>query len=91
MKQTAVEWLKPQIELMLMEGHKSYPNELEEVFEIAKEMEKQQQDEFAINFIKWTISQEAEDLIYDLKMVGEVSKFPTTEEVFKVYKKFKNL
>jgi len=43
MKQTAVEWLKPQIELMLMDGYKSYPNELEEVFEIAKEMEKQQQ------------------------------------------------
>jgi hypothetical protein len=42
MKQTAVEWLKPQIELMLMNGYKSYPNELEEVFEIAKEMEKQQ-------------------------------------------------
>jgi hypothetical protein len=39
---TAVEWLKPQIELMLMNGYKSYPNELEEVFEIAKEMEKQQ-------------------------------------------------
>jgi hypothetical protein len=41
---TAVEWLKPQIELMLMDGYKSYPNELEEVFEIAKEMEKQQQE-----------------------------------------------
>jgi hypothetical protein len=39
---TAVEWLKPQIELMLMDGYKSYPNELEEVFEIAIEIEKQQ-------------------------------------------------
>lgn len=43
MKQTAVEWVKPQIELMLMDGYKSYPNELEEIFEIAKEIEKQQQ------------------------------------------------
>jgi len=43
MKQSAVEWLKPQIELMVMDGYKSYPNELEEVFEISKEMEKQQQ------------------------------------------------
>jgi len=57
---------------------------------IAKEMEKQQQDELAIDFIKWTISQEAEDLIYDLKIVGEVGEFPSTEEVFKLYKRFKN-
>jgi ABC-type thiamine transport system substrate-binding protein len=90
-KRTAVEWLKPQIELMLMDGYKSYPNELEEVFKIAKEMEKQQQDELAIDFIKWTISQEADNLIHDLQMVGEVSKFPSTEEVLKVYKRFKNL
>jgi hypothetical protein len=55
MKRTAVEWLKPQIELMSMDGHKSYPNELEEVFEIAKEMEKQQQgysEEEVINFLQ---------------------------------------
>jgi hypothetical protein len=51
---TAVEWLKPQIELMLMNGYKSYPNELEEVFEIAKEMEKQEQgysEEEVLNII----------------------------------------
>lgn len=42
MKQTAVEWLKSQIELMLMDGYKSHPNELEEIFEIAKEMEEEQ-------------------------------------------------
>ena len=55
MKQTAVEWLKPQIELMLLDGYKSYPNELEEVFEIAKEMEKEQQgysEEEVINFLQ---------------------------------------
>jgi hypothetical protein len=52
---TAVEWLKPQIELILMDGYKLYPNELEEVFEIAKEMEKQQQDEFAIAFAEWCL------------------------------------
>jgi hypothetical protein len=39
MKKSGLEWLKPQIELMLMDGYKSYPNELEEVFEIAKKME----------------------------------------------------
>jgi hypothetical protein len=47
MKKSGLEWLKPQIELMLMDGHKSYPNELEEVFEVAKEMEKQQSKEYA--------------------------------------------
>jgi len=57
---------------------------------IAKEMEKQQQDELAIDFIKWTISQEADNLIHDLKMIGEVSKIPTPEEILKVYKRFKN-
>jgi len=80
---------------------KSHPQEIDDMIDnlldivddlkkLKGEIEKQQQDEFAIDFIKWTISQEAEDLIYDLKMIGEVSKIPTTEEVFKVYKRFKN-
>jgi len=56
---TAVEWLKPQIELMLMDGYKSYPNELEEVFEIAKEMENQQQE-------RSYSEEEVEDLIYNV-------------------------
>jgi hypothetical protein len=80
MKQTAVEWLKSE---MLK------PNlSMIDILEQAKEMEKQHRDEFAIDFIKWTISQEAEELIHDLKMVGEVSKTPTTEELLKVYKRF---
>ena len=81
MKQTAVEWLCEKYHLK---------KDIEIVKE-AIEMEKQQKDEFAIDFIKWTISQKAEDLIYDLKMVGEVSKIPTPEEMLKVYKRFKNL
>ena len=90
---TAVEWLQEQLKDVKYNPleKNGYSNALERLYEQAKEMEKQQQDELAIDFIKWTISQEAEDLIYDLKMVGEVSEFPTTEEVFKVYKKFKNL
>jgi hypothetical protein len=43
-KKSAVDWLKPQIELMLMDGHKPYPNQLEEAFEIAKDLEKQHQE-----------------------------------------------
>jgi ABC-type thiamine transport system substrate-binding protein len=82
-KQTAVEWLSSQLF-----GAKRI--NIGEAIEQAKEIEKQQQDELAIDFIKWTISQEAEDLIDDLKMIGEVSKIPTPEEILKVYKRFKN-
>ena len=81
MKQSAVEFI---------EQHLFLDDNWRRIFKQAKEMEKQQQDEFAIDFIKWTISKEADDLIHDLKMVGEVSKIPTAEEVFKVYKRFKN-
>jgi hypothetical protein len=42
-KKSAVDWLKPQIELMLMDGYKLYPNQLEEAFEIAKDLENQKQ------------------------------------------------
>jgi hypothetical protein len=42
-KKSAVDWLKPQIELMLMDGHKPYPNQLEEAFQIAKDLENQKQ------------------------------------------------
>ena len=81
MKQSAVEFI---------EQHFFLDDNWRRIFQQAKEMEKQQQDEFAIDFIKWTISKEAGDLIHDLQMVGEVSKFPSTEEVLKVYKRFKN-
>jgi ABC-type thiamine transport system substrate-binding protein len=87
MKQTAVEWLA-------FKFSKSSEDELVGNINIwfgqAIQLEKQQQDELAIDFIKWTISQEAEDLIDDLKMIGEVSKIPTPEEILKVYKRFKN-
>jgi NTP pyrophosphatase (non-canonical NTP hydrolase) len=63
MKKSGLEWLKPQIELMLMDGHKSYPNELEEVFEIAKEMEKHQQG---------YSEEEAGELVYNI--IGKYAK-----------------
>jgi len=82
MKRTAVEWLKPQIELILMDGHKSYPNELEEVFEIAKEIEKEQQGyskEEAIAFSKWC----AELKVWD----NETYVNNTFETLFEQFKK----
>ena len=63
MKKSGLEWLKPQIELMLMDGYKSYPNELEEVFEIAKEMEKEQQG---------YSEEEAGELVYNI--IGKYAK-----------------
>jgi hypothetical protein len=84
---TAVEWFNDEIIIHLNFDQRLY---LKDILKQAIQLEKQQQDEFAIDFIKWTISKEAGDLIHDLKMVGEVSKIPTAEEVFKVYKRFKN-
>ena len=91
MKQTAVGLLKQK----LLNDQQKFPIYNEYINGVINYLDNQllemkKQDEFAIDFIKWTISQEAEDLIYDLKMVGEVSKIPTPEEMLKVYKRFKN-
>tara|TARA_R110000868_G_C10426085_1_gene723835 strand:+ start:57 stop:332 length:276 start_codon:yes stop_codon:yes gene_type:complete len=91
MKQTPVEFLELMFLRILSFDSEEHRKKYKDAIRQAKEMEKQQQDEFAIDFIKWTISKEADDLIHDLQMVGEVSKFPSTEEVLKVYKRFKNL
>ena len=48
-------------------------------------------DEYAINLIKWTISQEAEDLFHDLKIVGEIDDDVTPEQLLEIYKKEKGL
>ena len=47
MKQTAVEWLFK--ELLILDKKMS----IEEILTQAKEMEEQQQDEFAVDFIEW--------------------------------------
>jgi hypothetical protein len=55
MKQTAVEWLEEQL---------NKNNEIlfisDDLLEQAKEMEKQQKDEFAIGFAEWLIEKERE-------------------------------
>ena len=83
MKQTAVEWLIQQV----WQSKRDWI----EKFEQAKEMEKQQQDEFAIDFAEWL-----EDSIYKennfIKMdVVKRIKY-TTKELLEIYKKeqFKN-
>lgn len=45
-----------------------------------------QQDKFAINFLNWVNSKEAEDLMHDLYIVGEINKRVTTEQILEIYK-----
>jgi hypothetical protein len=44
-------------------------------------------DEFAIGFFDWFNSKEAEDLMHDLVIVGEVDINTTTKELLEIYKK----
>ena len=53
MKQTAVERLELNMETLLMDGYKFNSEEAYNLYDQAKEMEKQQKDEFAIQFTDW--------------------------------------
>lgn len=86
MKQKAVKFLIEQ----LFELRNPTLNQIE-IMEQAKEMENQQQDDYAIGFIKWIISHEAEDLLNDLKIVGEIDDNITPEKLLEIYKKEKGL
>lgn len=86
MEQTAVE----KLELRLL-GIVSFDSEelrarYKETIKKAKEMEEQQQDNFAIEFYDWCNSIEGKYLIEDLKIVGELNKKPTTNELLKIFK-----
>ena len=78
MKQTAVDFL-----LSVALGENVF-DDLE--IKQAKEMETQQKDDFAINFYDWCNSIEGKYLIDDLKIVGELNKNPTTNELLKIFK-----
>jgi len=58
--------------------------------ETSKDLEKIA-DEYAIDFYNWCNSNEAEDLILDLILVGELEKKPTPKELLKIFKKEKGL
>lgn len=77
---SAVEWLRQ--ELLKRDMDIS----IRELFEQAKEMENQQQDNFAIEFYDWCNSIEGKYLIDDLKIVGELYKNPTTNELLTIFK-----
>jgi hypothetical protein len=92
MKQSAVEWLVEQINKNTWYDKSNYPQVNIGVidFEQAKEMEKEQQDDFAIEFAEWL-----EDSIYKennfIKMdVVKRIKY-TTKELLEIYKKEKSL
>ncbi len=74
MKQTAVEWLVSKLPQRML-------NYLKEEIEQAREMEKQQQDEFAIEFAEWLIEKERE---YPNRIIRG-------KELLEIYKKEKGL
>jgi hypothetical protein len=85
MKQTAVEWLCEQY----------YLKQDIEIVKQAKEMEKQQQDEFAIGFAEWCIKKRID--FFDSTEIGEtytingfVSRYKMSE-LLEIYKKEKGL
>ena len=48
-------------------------------------------EDFAIEFTKWCASNEAQLLIKDLMLVGEINKVLELKELMKIYKKYKSL
>jgi hypothetical protein len=81
MKQTAVEWLKKELEDYGSNSHLSLDwTTFDELIKQAKEMEKQQQDEFAIGFAEW----------FSYLKYNE-SRYKTNEELLEIYKKEKGL
>ena len=78
MKQSAVEWLSNEFyEKFEMKGDGALINDL---VNQAKEIEKQQQDEFSINFLHWYLNND------------DIKKFSYSyENLLKTYKKEKTL
>lgn len=48
-------------------------------------------DDYAIEFKDWCDLDETQDLIEDLKFVGELSQNPKTKELLEIFKKQKGL
>ena len=82
MKQTAVEWLQQQLKDVKYNPleKNGYSIAEERLFNQAKEMEKQQQDEFSINFLHWYLNND------------DIKKFSYSyEKLLRTYKKEKGL
>ena len=90
MKQTAVEWLMDKLFDPTFDNGKQI-----DWFEQAKEIEKQQQDEFAIGFAEWCIKKRID--FFDSTEIGEtytingfVSRYKMNE-LLEIFKKEKGL
>ena len=90
MEQSAVEWLVNKLNLFNITKEEHYEILCQIELE-AKEMEKQQQDELAIGFVKWVVSPVTSDLLHDLEIVGEIDVNITPEKLLEIYKKEKGL
>ena len=73
-----VQWLQEALSLTFKQEMK-----FEGLFQQAKEMEKQQQDEFAIGFAEWRVN----DWVHDERW----TKISDTKELLEIYKKEINL
>jgi hypothetical protein len=92
MEQTAVEWLVDKVIEYQQKGLKISKNLDKLVIEQAKEMEKQQQDEFAIGFAEW-LANSYYSYNFGIKMFQHRNKeiYKTTKELLEIYKKEKGL
>jgi hypothetical protein len=79
MKQTAVEWLH---EKLAQSSQEELVGNINLWFKQAKEMEKQQKDEFSIVFAKW---------IRVCKLKGRPYDFENIKELLEIYKEEKQL
>jgi hypothetical protein len=83
MEKSAVEWLEKELNAIRLDVDKNVLKFIDKSFEIAKEIEKQQQDESAIEFSKWCLD------------IGIYNQFKKTQginkELLEIYKKESNL
>jgi len=87
---TAVKWL----EKKLVESGINFLSEEVEFIEQAKEMEEQQQDDFAIGFAEWSSFYREKNRNHKLDMLHSKSKYDesyTTKELLEIYKKEQKL
>ena len=49
-------------------------------------MEEEQTDKFVIDFHNWCKSEDTENLLHDLIMVGEVDKNVTIQKILEIFK-----
>ena len=73
MKQTAVEWLGLKLNMLFTDITEEQWNKAEKLFQQAKEMEKREQNDFAIGFAEWCLD-ENHIILNDGKELLEIYK-----------------